>query len=197
MIAGNAQFRSSVTESSGRSSSTGCGLYCTDAALLSKNARLREFGRPKLILTSPPYLGVHVLYHRWQVLGRRETPAPYWIANRPDGHGGAFYTFVDRKSISPERYLKRLQACFTAIRDVSGKRTQIVQLVAFPDADVQLPIYLAALAAVGLQHCESFDTNLPGRGLARDVPNRRWYAEINKQSNSSREFLLVHRIKQR
>jgi hypothetical protein len=197
MIAGNAQFRRSVTESYGRSSSPACGLYCTDAALLSKNAGLRKFGRPKLVLTSPPYLGVHVLYHRWQVLGRRETPAPYWIANRPDGHGGAFYTFADRKSISPERYLKRLQACFTAIREVSDRRTQIVQLVAFPDADVQLPIYLGALADVGLQHCESFDTNLRGTDLTRDVPNRRWYAEVNKQSHSSREFLLVHRLRQR
>jgi len=44
---------------------------------------------PKLILTSPPYPGVHVLYHRWQVDGRKETPAcqrrldsrPAWRSN--------------------------------------------------------------------------------------------------------------------
>ena len=47
---------------------------------------------PKLILTSPPYPGVHVLYHRWQIHGRRETPAPYWIADLRDGHGEAYYT---------------------------------------------------------------------------------------------------------
>lgn len=46
---------------------------------------LRE-RRPKLVVTSPPYPGVHVLYHRWQVLGRRETAAPYWIAASNDGN---------------------------------------------------------------------------------------------------------------
>ena len=30
--------------------------------------------RARLIVTSPPYPGVHVLYHRWQVRGGRETP---------------------------------------------------------------------------------------------------------------------------
>jgi hypothetical protein len=35
--------------------------------------------RPRLVFTSPPYPGVHVLYHRWQCFGRKETPAPYWI----------------------------------------------------------------------------------------------------------------------
>jgi hypothetical protein len=41
--------------------------------------------KAKLIVTSPPYPGVHVLYHRWHVDGRRETPAPYWIAGCNDG----------------------------------------------------------------------------------------------------------------
>lgn len=36
----------------------------------------------KLVLTSPPYPGVHVVYHRWQILGRKETPAPFWLANQ-------------------------------------------------------------------------------------------------------------------
>ena len=42
-------------------------------------------GSPTLVLTSPPYPGLHVLYHRWQVRGRRETPAPFWIAGTRDG----------------------------------------------------------------------------------------------------------------
>ncbi len=29
--------------------------------------------KPHLVFTSPPYPSVHVLYHRWQVAGRRET----------------------------------------------------------------------------------------------------------------------------
>ncbi len=47
--------------------------------------KIESYGRSlkkktNLILTSPPYPGVHVLYHRWNVRGRRETPAPFWIA---------------------------------------------------------------------------------------------------------------------
>ncbi len=32
--------------------------------------------RPRLLFTSPPYPGVHVLYHRWQYQGRRGDPCP-------------------------------------------------------------------------------------------------------------------------
>ena len=43
-------------------------------------AGVRFFGSSSalasLVVTSPPYPGVHVLYHRWQVDGRRETAAP-------------------------------------------------------------------------------------------------------------------------
>jgi hypothetical protein len=45
----------------------------------------------KLVLTSPPYPGVHVVYHRWQILGRKETPAPFWLANQRDGAGESHY----------------------------------------------------------------------------------------------------------
>ena len=51
--------------------------------------KLREIDapKPKLVLTSPPYPGVYVNYHRWKLRGRREIPAPYWIAGREDGNG--------------------------------------------------------------------------------------------------------------
>lgn len=55
---------------------------------------------PKLILTSPPYPGVHVLYHRWQVDGGKETGVPYWITNKSDGYGASFYTFGSRQARS-------------------------------------------------------------------------------------------------
>jgi hypothetical protein len=47
--------------------------------------RLKTWMPPKLVLTSPPYPGVHVLYHRWQVDGRKETPLPFMIAGKLDG----------------------------------------------------------------------------------------------------------------
>ena len=52
---------------------------------------------PRLVLTSPPYPGVHVLYHRWQVDGRKEAPLPFMIANKLDGAGLSYYTMGDRK----------------------------------------------------------------------------------------------------
>jgi hypothetical protein len=56
------------------------------ASLSSELLRERP---PKLVVTSPPYPGLHVLYHRWQVQGRRETPAPFWIAACQDGQGAS------------------------------------------------------------------------------------------------------------
>ncbi|MHC4075654.1 MAG: DNA methyltransferase, partial [Planctomycetota bacterium] len=50
-----------------------------------------------LVITSPPYPGIHILYHRWQVDGRRETPAPYWIAGCQDGQGDSYYNFGSRQ----------------------------------------------------------------------------------------------------
>ena len=48
----------------------------------------------KLVLTSPPYPGVHVLYHRWQVQGRRETPAPFWIVTAASLDGDEIFSIV-------------------------------------------------------------------------------------------------------
>ena len=67
---------------------------------------------------SPPYPGVHILYHRWQVKGGKETPAPFWIANSLDGAGTAYYTMNARAS-SLDRY-------FTGIRDTFSKLARIV-----------------------------------------------------------------------
>jgi hypothetical protein len=56
-------------------------LIETDAALIDKASIFSKRGlKVDLVVTSPPYPGLHILYHRWQVNGRRETPAPYWIA---------------------------------------------------------------------------------------------------------------------
>lgn len=53
--------------------------------------------KPTLVVTSPPYPGVYVLYHRWKVRGRKESPAPFWVADCQDGQGQAHYCFGRRK----------------------------------------------------------------------------------------------------
>src|ERR1700744_4395791 len=64
---------------------------------IDADIRIRRLRTPRLVVTSPPYPGVHVLYHRWQVDGRKEAPLPFMIANKLDGAGSSYYTMGDRK----------------------------------------------------------------------------------------------------
>ena len=197
MLAGSQEFRNRASHAfrGSKSLSPYRSLLCGDTSTLHKAYDVASLGRPNLVLTSPPYLGVHVLYHRWQILGRRETGAPYWIAGASDGHSGVFYTLADRRGGGRDRYLTRLTECFTAVRKVVKSNTPIVQLVAFPDPDIDLPLYLAALERSGLEQCELAHVKDKRTINERSVPNRKWYARLENQSQSSTEFLLIHRKK--
>src|SRR6201988_4764287 len=117
------------------------------AETIDSEPSLRVYDAPKLVLTSPPYPGVHVLYHRWQVLGRRETAAPYWIAESSDGQGASHYTFCGRRRQDrAEVYFRRLQSCFASVRKVVDDDCVVAQLVGFAHPDHQLPLYLDAMA---------------------------------------------------
>lgn len=140
---------------------------------------------PKLILTSPPYVGVHILYHRWQVRGRRETPAPFWLAGCQDGYGAAHYTFGSRER-KMNVYLEHFRACFESIVSLMGNETVLVQLVAFSKPDSQLQPYLQALESLGLVQSQHISP------LWRSVPNRKWYARVRGITSSSQEVLLIH-----
>lgn len=93
MVEGAREFRAAVQEN-GRYPVT---VIHRSAAGLEHDERLHDLGSPRLVLTSPPYPGVHVLYHRWQVDGRKEAPLPFMIANKLDGAGSSYYTMGDRK----------------------------------------------------------------------------------------------------
>jgi hypothetical protein len=165
-------------------------LLLKDSASLGSDKRVPEaWLPPKLILTSPPYVGVHILYHRWQVQGRRETPAPYWIAGSLDGYGASHYTFGDRQRKSMDNYLERLAGCLRSVVQLMGSDSLLVQLVAFSTPETQLRPYLATMKSEGLR-----EARLPGsvRRPRRDVPNRKWYAQLLGKTPSSKEVLLVH-----
>ena len=148
---------------------------------------------PSLIVTSPPYPGIHVLYHRWQVDGRKETPAPFWIANELDGAGLSFYTMGDRKNPGLRAYFERLETSFRSVASMAGLNTTIVQLVAFSDVEWQLPRYLEVMENCGLHERQFWAmTDNDGR-LWRDVPNRKWHARQKAYSPAAREVVLVHR----
>ncbi len=157
-------------------------------------ASLSDKGAPKLILTSPPYPGLHVLYHRWQVKGRRETAAPFWIAGTLDGDGSSFYTFGDRKQRTLDKYFANVQAAFESICKVSNKGTLVVQMIAFSKPEWQLPRYLETMYSAGFEE-ESISLSsddIAGR-VWRSVPGRKWYASQLGTTGGSREVVLFHR----
>lgn len=164
-------------------------------AITAVPSKMLKERRPKLVVTSPPYPGVHVLYHRWQVLGRRETAAPYWITASNDGQGASFYTFCDRRCRDQSPYFQRLQAAFTEVRKVVSDDCVVAQLVGFSEPDVQLPLYLDAMSAAGFTEFEFEEGgHRPKReDFWRAVPNRKFYVWLRDTTKQTKEILLLHR----
>lgn len=166
----------------------------TSAIGAEYNVQVKAFDSPTLILTSPPYPGVHVLYHRWQVLGRKETPAPFWIAGTQDGHGGAFYTMGDRHRPNLSTYYDQIFQAFHSLSRICNKKTMIVQMLAFSEASWQLPSYLETMNRAGLVEVKFEEvSNSPDGRIWRSVPNRKWYADQRGTTGGSTEVVLFHR----
>jgi hypothetical protein len=155
---------------------------------------------PKLVLTSPPYPGVYVNYHRWKLLGRVEIPAPYWIADRLDGNGLAHYTMSARAEPTLNAYFSRLKTAFSDLARIITPQTVVVQMVGFNTPATQLPRYLAALQEAGFAEIlmEGLATEDDGR-LWRAVPGRRWWTEVQSRRSiaphTAREVVLLHRLR--
>jgi hypothetical protein len=143
----------------------------------------------KLILTSPPYPGVHVLYHRWQINGRRETPTPFWLANQRDGAGESHYLLGPRRQKRLTTYYSRLRSSFSSMALMLDRRATVVQLVAFPDPTWQLPTYLRTMEEAGFREVRGCE-----KRLWRTVPSRKWYVSSKSDIPTSREVLLLHRL---
>ena len=150
-----------------------------------------------LVVTSPPYPGVHVLYHRWQVDGRKETPAPYWIAGCQDGEGASFYNFGGRKQKGLTRYFLTSLRTLKTIRQVMKKNAFIVQMVAFSNPAEHLPLYLRNMTEAGFEELFPLACNADGTvgRIWRNVPNRKWHARLKGATHSSKEVVLIHRRK--
>jgi hypothetical protein len=163
------------------------------AAGLEEDPRLADCAAPRLILTSPPYPGVHVLYHRWQVDGRKEAPLPFLIANKLDGAGSSFYTMGDRKHPELKTYFDNIRNTMSSIAALADEHTIIVQMVAFANPAWQLDRYLETMEEAGLS--EVFLPTLQGEAdgrLWRSVPNRRWYSGQRGDTPGSQEVVLIH-----
>lgn len=168
-------------------------LFHRSAAGLEKDQHLwREWARPRLAFTSPPYPSVHVLYHRWQYRGRKETGAPYWIANVPDGYYASYYTGGSRTPTGERCYFDMVTAAFRSVRAVIDPEGWVVQLIGFAQTKTQLPRYLEAMDAAGFQEVLLTED---GARLERRVPNRKWYAKLKGPVGASCELLLFHKAR--
>lgn len=152
------------------------------------------FRPPRLVVTSPPYPGVHVLYHRWQIRGRKETPAPFWITGTLDGNGPSFYTFGGRKQKDLDVYFQTAVKTFSSVASVCDSDSLVVQMVSFSDTNEQLPRYLEAMEAAGLREVKiTTATQTAKERIWRRVPHRKWYAQQLQDISSSSEVVLFHR----
>lgn len=174
-----------------------------DVGLPGLGKHLDDLETPRLVLTSPPYPGVYVNYHRWKLFGRREIPAPYWIANRRDGNGLDYYTMCARNEHAGRRtlnkYFDRLRTAYEDLATLVGPETVMVQLVGFNDPTDQLARYLEVMRDVGLDEVrlDALATEDDGR-LWRTVPGRRWWARAGQReevaAHTAREVVLIHRV---
>lgn len=152
----------------------------------------------KLVLTSPPYPGVHVVYHRWQIMGRKETPVPFWLANQRDGAGESHYLLGPRDEDELVTYYARLKSVFSSVRGLLDENSIVVQLVAFSDPTWQLKAYLRIMREAGFVEVEAdcdAAAKVGGR-IWREVPGRKWYATKRGKISASKEVMLLHKLAQ-
>jgi DNA modification methylase len=147
-----------------------------------------------LVVTSPPYPGIHILYHRWQIDGRRETPAPYWIAECNDGQGDSYYNFGNRQEINLNTYFETSLNTLKSIRRVMRKGAFIVQMLAFSKPNEHLPRYLSNMQIAGFDEVPLPQISATtDERIWRNVPNRRWHAALKGNTASSKEVVLIHK----
>jgi len=159
-----------------------------DAESIDANEEVTQSGPADLVVTSPPYPGIHILYHRWQVDGRKESDTPYWLADCSDGDGAAYYNFADRRQTAETRYFEKALRSFSAVRRVMRKGAMLVQLLAFSRPRSQLRRYCRMMEKAGFREVREKGE----RRTWRPVPGRRWYANLKGGLPSSREVVMVH-----
>ena len=193
MLVGMLEYETARTQSDAKVNVPICLHQSADK--LHSDKDLRQFWPPKLVLTSPPYPGVHVLYHRWQISGRRETPAPFWIANQFDGKGESHYTMGGRLRNDDAVYFESLRESFRSIREICDEKTVIAQVVGFSDPSTQFAQYISTLSETGYEEMVPIqaEQSKPSR-VWRNVPSRRWYTSNVENTSSDKEVLLFHKI---
>jgi DNA methylase len=158
---------------------------------IESDKRIRDLiSYPRLVFTSPPYPGVHVLYNKWQIASRKETFLPYYISGMNDSRSESYYTLGGRSKTGMSKYFGLISQSFSSIAKVIHPNAIVAQLVGFSDTRTQLPLYLRSMEEAGYK--EIFPISADGNRLWRDVPNRKWYTNGRDRWDASKEVLLFH-----
>jgi hypothetical protein len=111
----------------------------------------------------------------------------YWLADANDGLGPKHYTMGGRSAIGEETYFDGVRETWASVRRLLREDALVLQLIAFTDAEAQLPRYLATMVEAGYSHLPELEPE----GW-RDVPNRRWYFRVQPSRGGASERLIVH-----
>jgi hypothetical protein len=70
----------------------------------------------------------------------------------------------------------------------------IVQMIAFSNPKSQLPRYLANMEAAGFKEVNLKRTQTVSNNtrIWRNVPNRKWHANLQGKTSGSKEVVLIH-----
>jgi len=187
------EFVRNVTTKNGQF--TECNLFEVNAAQIDKIPFFAiDNNKADLVVTSPPYPGLHILYHRWQINGRRETPAPYWISNCQDSQGDSYYNFGSRHQPNHQSYFETSLKTLKAIRNVMRSNAYIIQLLSFSDPRSHLPRYLSNMESAGFREIDlkTHQDMSNNTRIWRNVPNRKWHANFRGNTSGSKEVVLIH-----
>jgi len=164
-------------------------LYEFECALNSQGFEIKS---PKLIETDASLIDKVQIFAKSD--GRRETPAPYWIAGCQDGQGDSFYNFGSRHQPGLHSYFETSLITLKAIRRVMRRGAYIIQMLSFSDPENHLPRYLTNMENAGFKETK-FESDMltePTNRIWRIVPNRKWHANLKGKTSGSREVVLVH-----
>lgn len=170
-------------------------VYLGDAALALRSRQRSSRELFDAVVTSPPYPGVHILYGRWQINGRRETPLPLHIVGSSEHLREGDYTLHARREVDNGSYFERLDEIMGATRLCLRDNAWAIHMVGFNDPERQLRQYLKVMRRNGFTEIRSRRLATHGDGrLWRDVPGRRWYAKMNGDTIATRrEAVLLFR----
>ncbi len=169
-------------------------LICADTASAAASRTIVKMkARPSLVLTSPPYPGISVLYNRWQINGRRETNLPYWIIGSDQDETASFFTMGHPKTeTGQERYFRSIYASFSNVRSWLKKGSLVIQIVAFADPKKHLPEYLDAMAEAGYREIRNITNSSYDGRIWRSVANRKWYNNLPDRKFERKEVIFFH-----